>query len=163
MPIRIDGKVTVDAPMEQVWGLILDPDILKRTADRVPGVELERLVQIDEMHYEGTVTIGVAMVKGKYDAKITVIEKTAPTFMRVKGEGKGGGNWTSGDMALTLSEQDGKTLMSYTGQGNVSGPLASVGQRLFDTVGHQIIDQGTKMLAEEISARYRAKTGAPDV
>ncbi|MCL4393736.1 MAG: SRPBCC domain-containing protein, partial [Chloroflexi bacterium] len=79
------------------------------------------------------------------------------------GEGKGGGNWTSGEISLTLAEQEGKTLMTYAGQGNLGGPLASVGQRLVDTVGRQLIDQGTKVLAEEIAARHRASPGAATV
>ncbi len=163
MPIKLEGKVTVDAPREEVWNSLLDLEILKRTATHVPGVDVERLDQIDDLHYEGTVTIGVAMIKGKYDGKITILEKQPPAIIRLKGEGKGGGNWTSGDIALTLTEQDGKTVMSYVGQGNLAGPLASVGQRLVDTVGRQFIDQGTKFLAEEIAARYRAKTGTPHV
>ena len=64
---------------------------------------------------------------------------------------------------MTLAEDAGKTLMSFVGQGNLSGPLASVGQRLVDTVGRQLIDQGTKILATEIAARYHAKMDAPHV
>ena len=161
MAIKIDGKVSIDAPREEVWNSLLDLEILKKTAAHVPGVSVERLDQIDEMHYEGTATIGVAAVKGKYDGKITILDKRPLEFMRLKGEGKGGGNWTSGEISMTLADQEGKTLMSFEGQGNLSGPLASVGQRLVDTVGRQMIDQGTKILAKEIAERYHAKTDAP--
>lgn len=163
MAIKIEGKVVVDAPREEVWNSLLDLAILKKTAAHVPGIDVERLDQIDDLHYEGTATIGVAMVKGKYDGKITILEKQPPAFIKLKGEGKGGGNWTSGDIALTLTEQDGKTLMSFVCQGYLSGPLASVGQRLVDTVGRQFIDQGTKILAKEIAASYRAKMDTPHV
>ena len=163
MPIKIEGKVSIDAPREEVWNSLLDLDILKKTASHVPGVDVERLDQIDEMHYEGTATIGVAMVKGKYSGTITILEKRPVEFMRLKGEGKGGGNWTSGEISMTLAEEADKTLMSFVGQGNLSGPLASVGQRLVDTVGRQLIDQGTKILATEIAARYHAKMDAPHV
>ena len=159
MPIKIDGKVSIDAPREEVWNSLLDLDILKKTAAHVPGVAVERLDQIDEMHYEGTATIGVAAIKGKYNGTITILEKKPVEFMRLKGEGKGGGNWTSGEISMTLAEDGDKTLMSFVGQGNLSGPLASIGQRLVDTVGRQLIDQGTRFLAQEISARHRAKLG----
>jgi len=160
MPIKIDGKVSIDAPREEVWNSLLDLDILKKTAAHVPGVDVERLDQIDEMHYEGTATIGVAAVKGKYSGTITILDKKPVEYMRLKGEGKGGGNWTNGEISMTLTEDADKTLMSFVGQGNLSGPLASVGQRLVDTVGRQLIDQGTRFLAEEISARHRAKLDA---
>ena len=163
MPIKIEGKVSIDAPREEVWNSLLDLDILKKTASHVPGVDVERLDQIDETHYEGTATIGVAAVKGKYSGTITILEKRPVEFMRLKGEGKGGGNWTSGEISMTLAEEADKTLMSFVGQGNLSGPLASVGQRLVDTVGRQLLDQGTKILAKEIAARYQAKMETPHV
>lgn len=156
MPIKIEGKVLVDAPREHVWNSLFNLEVLKRVFSHVPGIGVERLDQIDEMHYEGTATIGVAMVKGKYSGTITILEKRVLEYIRFKGNGKGGGNWTSGDMALTLTEQEGKTLLTYGGQGNLGGPLASVGQRLVDTVGRQFIDQATKIFAEEVAARRRA-------
>ncbi|MCL4393737.1 MAG: SRPBCC domain-containing protein, partial [Chloroflexi bacterium] len=86
MPIKIQGQVSVDAPRQEVWDSILDLQVLKNTAAHVPGVDVERLDQIDDTHYEGTATNGVAAVKGKYDGTITILEKRAPEFMRMKGE-----------------------------------------------------------------------------
>lgn len=160
MPIKIAGNVNVDAPRQEVWDSLFDLDVMRNVTAKVPGVSVERLDQIDDMHYEGTAVIGVAAIKGKYDGTITVLEKREPEFIRIKGEGKGGGNWTSGEVNLNLAELDGKTTMSYAGQGNLSGPLASLGQRLVDTVGRQFIDQGAKAFAGEIGARHLALVGA---
>lgn len=160
MPIKIAGNVNVDAPRQEVWDSLFDLDVMRNVTAKVPGVSVERLDQIDDMHYEGTAVIGVAAIKGKYDGTITVLEKREPEFIRIKGEGKGGGNWTSGEVNLNLAEEDGKTMMSYAGQGNLSGPLASLGQRLVDTVGRQFIDQGAKAFAGEIGARHLAMVGA---
>ncbi len=155
MSIKISDSVVVDAPRDQVWNLFFDADVMKAIANKVPGIKVERLAQVSEDRYEGTATIGVAMVKGKYDIVVSVVEKRAPEFVKIKGEGKGGGNIASGDMALTLTDQDGKTLLKYEGSGNVGGALASVGQRLIDTVGKQFIAGGTKALAEELAARSK--------
>ncbi len=57
---------------------------------------------------------------------------------------------------MTLTEQGDQTRLDYVGEGNINGPLASVGQRLIDTVGKQIIQNGTKALAEELAAASRA-------
>lgn len=156
MPMNLKGRLEVDAPREQVWALLFDVQVLTLILNKIPGITVERLVQVSEDKYQATATIGVAMVKGKYAGTISVIEKRAPEFVKFRGEGKGGGNWTSGDMAVTLTAQDGKTLMVYDGVGNVSGPLASLGQRLFDTVGKQFIGHGTQALAEELAARTHA-------
>ena len=155
MPIKLADQVVVDAPREQVWTLLFDVDVMTTMANKIPGIKVEKLTQVSEDRYEGAATIGVAMVKGKYDIAVNVIEKRAPEFVKIKGEGKGGGNIASGEMALTLVEQEGKTLLKYEGQGNVGGALASVGQRLIDTVGKQFIAGGTKALAEELAARSK--------
>ncbi len=155
MPLKLADSVVVDAPREQVWNLFFDADVMKTIANRVPGIHVERLLQVTEDRYEGVATIGVAMVKGKYDVVVNIVEKRAPEYVKIKGEGKGGGNIASGEMALTLAEQDGKTLLRYEGTGNVGGALAAVGQRLIDTVGKQFIANGTKALAEELAVRSK--------
>ena len=149
MPMKLQGSITVDAQREEVWNRVFDPEVLQRVLNRIPGIKVERLVQIAEDKYEATATIGVAMIKGKYDGVIDVLEKRAPEYVKFHGEGKGGGNFTGGDMALTLTDQEDKTLITYDGFGNVNGPLASVGQRMIDMVGKQFIQNGARSLAEE--------------
>ncbi len=164
MPLKMQGSVSVDAPREQVWKELFDTDFLMVVLNKVPGIHVERLIQVAPDKYEGTMTMGVAMIKGKYDGTITILEKRAPEYVKFHGEGKGGGDWTSGDMALTLTEQSEKTLLAYEGSGNVSGKLASVGQRLIDTVGKHFVQHGTKALAEELNARThmnRAASSSP--
>jgi hypothetical protein len=50
--------------------------------------------------------------------------------------------------------------MAYAGQGNLNGPLASVGQRLVDSVGRQFIDQGARIFASEIQQQHLARVPA---
>ena len=127
MPIKIDGKVNVAAPRDKVWELIFDLDTMRSVIGRVPGITLERLEQVDESNYNVSAIVGVAAIKGRYDGKITVLEKTPPAYVRIKGEGKGSGNWTSGEVALNLSQMADHTEMTYAGQGNLNGPLAKSG------------------------------------
>jgi len=157
MALKIQGQVLVDAPRDQVWNLLFDEQVLAQMANKIPGIQVERLVKTAEDRYEGTATVGVAMVKGKYDAAITVLERRPPEYVRFHGDGKSGANWLSGDMTLTLTGQEARTLMRYEGTGNVGGTLASVGQRLIDTVGKNLLAHGTQALAEELVARSRAK------
>jgi uncharacterized protein len=161
MALKIKGNVTVDAPRDVVWNLLFDTQFLQQVIGKIPGITVEKIAQVSDDKYEAVATMGVAMVKGKYDGTISILEKRPTEFVKFHGEGKGGGNWTSGDMGLTLAQQDGKTIMTYDGSGNVSGALASVGQRLIDTVGKQFIQHGTKAFAEEIAARMHEKQGAP--
>ncbi len=160
MPLKIQGSVVVDAPREDVYTLLLDPELMKQVINKIPGISVEKLEQVSEDQFDGVATIGVAMVKGTYTGKILILDRRPGEYVKMRGEGKGGGNWTSGEAELTLVQQDNQTVMNYLGQGNVSGQLASVGQRLVDTVGRQFIDQGAKVFAEEIAQRQREKVAA---
>jgi carbon monoxide dehydrogenase subunit G len=155
MSLKIQGHVVVDAPRDDVWKLLFDTNVLIAMANRIPGITVERLAQIAEDKYEGSASIGVGMIKGKYTGTITVLDKRAPEYVKFHGDGKSGANWTGGEMSLTLTEQDGKTKMSYEGVGNVGGMLASVGQRLIDSVGKHMIENGTKAFAEELAAQSK--------
>ncbi|MBI4787627.1 MAG: hypothetical protein HY782_11335 [Chloroflexi bacterium] len=159
MALKLQGTVTVDATREEVWQVFFDVEALKQILNKIPGITVERFVQVAEDKYEATATMGVAMIKGKYDGTIIVLEKRAPEYVKFRGDGKGGGNWTSGEMELTLTDQGDQTTLAYLGTGNVGGALSSVGQRLIDSVGKQFIQNGTKALAEDLSARSRAKRG----
>jgi uncharacterized protein len=150
MPIQIGGKVNVNAPRDLVWEKIFDVEILKNVIGHVPGIVLQQMEQVDDVTYVMSAVVGVAAVRGKYDAKITVLERTAPSYVKFRGEGKGGGNVTTGEVALNLNAVEQITEMEYSGDGNLTGPLANFGQRLVDTVGKQFIDQGAILLAHEI-------------
>ncbi len=153
MPIQIGGKVNINAPREQVWESVFDVEIMKSVIGRIPGITLERLEQTDDVTYEMTAVVGVAAVKGKYDRKIPGLEKADPPYPKPTAAGTGGGNWTTGEVILKLNPVEHATEMAYSGQGNLNGPLASLGQRLVDTVGKQFIDQGAQVLAQEIEKR----------
>lgn len=156
MPIQLGGQVDVNATRDQVWESIFDLETMRNVINRVPGITLERLEQIDDLTYELSAIVGVAAVKGKYDGKITILEKDAPTHVKFKGEGKGGGNFTNGEVTVDLTEAADHTAMAYAGVGNLNGPLASLGQRLVDTVGKQFVDQGARIFASEIEMRVAA-------
>ncbi len=155
MALKIQGSLTVDAPRADVWKILFDTDALKQIMNKIPGVTVERFQRTADDKYEGAATIGVAMIKGKYEGAVTIVEQRALEYLKLRGEGKGGGNWLGGEVALTLADQEGKTFLAYEGSGNVNGPLASLGQRMIDTVGKQFIANGSKALAEELSARAK--------
>ncbi len=161
MPIQIGGQVNVNAPRDRVWQMIFDLDTMRSVISRVPGITLERLEQTSDLTYEIAAVVGVAAIKGKYDGKITVLEKVPPSHVRIKGEGKGGGNFTSGEVSLDLTEASNQTELKYSGVGNLNGPLASLGQRLVDTVGRQFIDQGARIFASEIEQRVAPVPAVP--
>jgi carbon monoxide dehydrogenase subunit G len=58
----------------------------------------------------------------------------------------------SGDVVL-VDQGDTKTLVKYSGDLQIGGKVASVGQRLFDTVSKGMIKQGLDKLNEILIER----------
>ena len=131
------GNVELSATPEAVWKLLLDPDTL---ASVVPGCEsLERQ---GEDKFIAQVTIGVAGIKGKYDAEIELRDMVENTNVRLVGKAFGALGFGNGEGLVSLKPlDDGRTILSYSYQANVGGKVAAVGQRMLGTVTRLLIGQ----------------------
>ena len=156
--MKITGSYTIDAPRDQVWFALNDMEILARI---VPGCE--RLVQTGENEYEGTVKIGIQSIKGSYSGKIRLEDIQPPHHYKLVASGRSSNGVVDGSGTVDLAEQDGKTVLTYGGDAQIGGTLASVGQRLIEGASKQMINQSLKALVEQINARNApAKPDAPD-
>lgn len=151
--MKVSGSYTIDATREEVWEALNDIDVLARV---VPGCQ--RLDQTGENEFEGTVKIGIQSIRGTYQGRIRLVDIQPPHHYTLIANGKGGNGVVDGTGAVDLEEQaDGKTLLKYSGDANIGGTLASVGQRLIDGASKQLINQSLKALNDQIQAR---KSGA---
>jgi carbon monoxide dehydrogenase subunit G len=146
--LKITGNYTIDAPRDQVWSALNDMEVLARI---VPGCE--RLVQTGENEFEGTVKIGIQSIKGTYSGKIRLEDIQAPHHYKLVASGRGSNGVVDGSGTVDLAEQDGKTVLTYGGDAQIGGTLASVGQRLIEGASKQMINQSLKALVEQINLR----------
>ncbi len=131
------GNVELSATPEEVWKLLLDPDTL---ASVVPGCE--SLEQQGEDKFIAQVTIGVAGIKGTYDAEIELRDMVENTNVRLVGKASGALGFGNGEGLVSLKPlDDGRTMLSYSYQANVGGKVAAVGQRMLGTVTRLLIGQ----------------------
>lgn len=148
--MKITGKLTIDAPRDQVWAALNDIEVLARI---VPGCE--RLEQIGDNEFEGTVKIGIQAIKGTYNGKIRLEDIQPPHHYKLIASGRSPNGVVDGAGAVDLEEQGGKTLLTYSGDAQIGGTLASVGQRLIEGASKQMINQSIKALVEQINLRAR--------
>jgi hypothetical protein len=78
--------------------------------------------------------------------------------MSVEGRGKPGFLKGVGDVVLA-EQGEGQTLMGYSGEVQIGGRLAAVGQRLIDTVSKSIISQAFEILDGVLAERIAAAEG----
>ncbi len=141
--MQLSGEYTFDAPPERVYHLMLDPDILMAC---LPGCE--RLDLVGEDEYTATMTIGVAMIKGKYEGRVKISDKQEPTSYRMLIEGKGPQGQVSGEGLIEFAATDTGTLVTWSGEPQIRGTLARIGSRVIQPASKMIVGQFFKCLAQ---------------
>ncbi len=147
--MKITGEYTFDGNREDVWEIVRDPDIL---ATALPGTQ--KLELVDENVYEGKMKVRIGPISGTFGGKLTVSNEVPPKSYTLTVEGKGKVGFLKGSGDIELEDLgDKSTLMKYGGEVQIGGRVASVGQRLFDTVSKSMIKQGLDKLNEALQER----------
>ncbi|HEV8711273.1 MAG TPA: carbon monoxide dehydrogenase subunit G [Candidatus Binatia bacterium] len=145
--MKLTGTQTFPAPRQKVWAFLIDPQCLAKC---MPGCE--KLEPIGENEYSGIINVGLAAVKGVYNGKVKLAEIQPPTHYKMTLDGKGRQGFIKGSGTIDLAEQNGQTVLSYSGDVHIGGPLASVGQRMIDGAAKMMIGQFFTALEAEIKA-----------
>ncbi len=143
--MKLAGQHLLPAAPEKVWDLFTDP---VRLAKLLPGCE--RLDPDGPDRYKAAVKFGIAAISGKYAGALEFSEKKPPHSMRMKISGKGMPGFVDGTGNIELAEKDGQTELRYTGEAQVGGMIASVGQRMIEGAAKKIVDQFFAAAAEEL-------------
>ena len=131
----ITGEHKIAAAREDVYDAMLDPEILKGA---LPGCE--KLEEVGPDEYIATMTIGVAMIKGKYDGKVRITDQNRPESFTMHIEGKGPQGTVGGEGKLTFEDDgQGGTIVTYSGDANVRGMLARIGGRVIQPAAKMIV------------------------
>jgi uncharacterized protein len=134
--VKVSGTHILNAPRDRVWQLLNDPAFLKVC---LPGCESMEATGPDQ--YQATLTVGIAAVKGKYTGSVSLSEKEPPQRFTMRVEGKGTGGFMQGTGLLELADDPQGTKVTYQGDVQVGGPIASVGQRLLDGAAKMMVGQ----------------------
>jgi uncharacterized protein len=132
----VSASYTFAATPDQVWKLLNDPDVV---ASCLPGCE--RLEPIGEEHYKAELNLAIAAVTGRYTGTVALLDKQPPHSYRLVVQGKGSPGFVMGEAKVELVEADGATIVKVTGQGQVGGLMARVGQRLLSTASKMMMDR----------------------
>ncbi len=127
--MRVEISHLLPHPIERVWDVLLDPDVLRRA---LPGIE--KLEPAGPDRFFVAMNLGVAAVRGRYTGTMEIVEQQRPSRYCLKGEGKGAPGWTKGQAELTLTSEDGGTRVVAKGNAQVGGTIAGVGQRMMEGV-----------------------------
>lgn len=148
--MKVAGEAVLNAPVEQVWSALLDPQVLVRT---IPGCE--RLETTGENAYAMTVTAGVAAIRGTYSGTCELRDLEPHRSLVLKASGAGAPGTIAADVKVAFADNgDGTTHLSYDADSVVGGMIGGVGQRMLTSVSK-------RMAGEFFGAVNDVLVGAP--
>ena len=127
--MKIEGTQKLHAPRERVYSALTDPEILKRC---IPGCE--SLEKTNENTYAAILKAGVGSIKGTFRGEVRLEDMRPFEHYRIVVQGKGGVGFAKGSADFDLLDEDGATLIKYSGELQIGGTIAAVGQRMIEAI-----------------------------
>lgn len=130
------GVVDLPATPEAVFAVLLDP---KALANVIPGCHA--LEETAPNQYRADVTVGVGMIKARFEARIGLSEIDAPRRLRLAGAGISPLGSARGSGLVELTPQGSGTRLTYDYEAQVSGKVAAVGGRMLEGAAKVVLKQ----------------------
>ena len=147
MKLDIGGEETFPLPVEALWAALNDPAVLKAC---IPGCK--EMIADGEDRYRIVLNLKVASVGGSFEGEIELSDKVPPTQCRIRVAGSGTLGHGSGAASFSLAAHAEGTTMRYSGEGEIGGLVAGVGQRILKGVAKHLIGQFFTSLRRAVTA-----------
>lgn len=136
LALQAAGTVDIDAPPERVFAVLLDPQALARV---IPGCHA--LDADGPNRYRADVTVGIGLIKARYEARITLTDIDAPKSLRLAGEGFSSLGTGAGSGLVRLEPTGDGTRLHYDYRAQLGGKVAMVGSRMLEGAAKIIVAQ----------------------
>ena len=137
LAIRLEKEYYIELDREVIWDAIQDPNTLAQILPNCQSLEPK-----GENKYTAHIDVKVGPVRSKFQSNFEMFDINAPDGYKflVRGDGKNGSMNGKGEIKLDTSGTG--TSFTFIAQGNITGILARVGQRLIEATGKKLMDQG---------------------
>ena len=145
--MQLTGSHVLNAPVSQIWGMLMDTDTLARV---VPAVS--RLEKIGENEFKAIAEVKLGPVSGSFSGNLNLadIRENEGYTLHVKQNSKIGNADAVVKIALkSISES--QTEISFDGDARLSGLLARTGNRVISGVATTLTKQFFENLEEELN------------
>ena len=132
--MEMTGEQLVPLPQKETWDALNNPAVLKAC---IPGCE--SMERVSDTEYEVVLLAKIGPVSARFKGRMTMTDSDPPRAYTLIFEGQGGAaGFAKGQASVTLTPQNGGTLLAYTAKAAISGKLAQVGSRLVDGVARKL-------------------------
>lgn len=149
--MEITGEFKLKGSRQEVWDVLNDPEEL---AKAIPGAD--KLIEEGPDRYRAEMSVGVGMIRGKFNGNVVVEDKVPPESYKMTVDGKGGAGWLKGGGKIELTETgEATTTVNVAGEASVGGLLARVGQRMVRNVANSLMKQFFQNVEKQVAAKRR--------
>lgn len=141
--MKIEATYEIKASRERVYAALIDPEVLRHA---IPGCE--SLEKIGDNLYTAKMKAGIGAIKGTFTGDVRLEDIRPPEHYRIVVQGKGAMGFAKGSADFDLEDKEGGTLIRYSGEMQIGGSIAGVGQRM--------IQGAAKMMASQFFAKLEA-------
>jgi carbon monoxide dehydrogenase subunit G len=158
--IRVEERLSVNAPAERVWEWLVDP---RRVVTCLPGAELHEVV--DERTFHGGVKVKLGAVTVSYRGTVRIAELD-PAARRVRMIGEGRESAGSGSAKMTMESRvtagaGGGAEVLVQADVDVVGRIVQLGRGMIEGVAHQLFLQSAACVRATLEAEARAEPRGP--
>jgi carbon monoxide dehydrogenase subunit G len=151
--VNLSGTASLPGSPQQVWDLLTDP---QRLAPLLPGCNCLEPDGPDRCRV--TVKFGVAAITGSYNGSLEFLQMKPPSSLTLRFDGRGLPGFVRGQAQIALARKGSGTEVRYSGEAQVGGVIAGVGQRLLEAVARKTVQQFFDAAAAEIASKAEAPT-----
>jgi carbon monoxide dehydrogenase subunit G len=145
--MNVSGEREFAAPRDEVWRVLNDPASMART---MPGVESFDIHDDKRWTANVKIPLGLGGLKMKVDMEKT--DERAPEHAALSIKGNGVGAMLNMQTAFDLSETAGGTLMRWSAEVKLAGPVGSMGQRVLQPIVNQQVQHVLAALDREVQS-----------
>jgi carbon monoxide dehydrogenase subunit G len=157
--MEFENTFVVDAPVEEVWDLLLD---VERIAPCMPGAQV--LEQTGDDAYKVAVKVKLGPMTMNYKGDVEIVEKDASAHqatMRAKAKEARGQGTASANIRMALREEHAGTEASIVTEMQMSGKAAAMGQGVIKDVAATLTDTFAQNLAALVEGGGAAAEAEP--
>ena len=144
--MKLTGSYKIPTDKQSVWEALNNPDILQKC---IPGCEAFK--KNSDTSFTATATNKIGPFNASFTGDVELQDLNPPNSYTLVGQGNSPVGFASGEAKVTLTEEDGNTVLTYDVEANVGGKIAQVGSRLIDMTAKKMADIFFGKFSDEIS------------
>jgi uncharacterized protein len=151
--MQLEHHVSVPAPIDVVWGALLDPE---RVAPCMPGATL---TGVDGDSFTGTMKVKLGPIVLLYKGTGTFTERDEQArraVLKAAAKDSRGNGTVNATVTITLTEEGDQTSGTVVTDLSITGRPAQFGRGMIADVGGKILEQFASCLSDKLAAPAEA-------